>query len=100
MGAYGQTGSGKTYSILGKKSDAGLLSLSLQHLIAHPNVAYVEISAIETFGHHIQKIRLFDLADASNKIQEWDKKKPMKSRELTRTYLLYCNCSSDTFPRR
>ena len=79
--AYGQTGSGKTYSILGKinKSVKGLLTLSLEHLLKQPNVSYLEISAVETFGHHIQKIRLFDLADQDNQIEQWDKKKPMKS---------------------
>jgi len=30
---------------------------------------------VETFGHHIQKIRLFDLGDTNNQIPEWDKKK-------------------------
>ena len=90
--AYGQTGSGKTYSVLGKihpnnnnhyhhnhENVKGLLTLSLEHLIKQPNVSYLEISAVETFGHHIQKIRLFDLGDKNNQIQQWDKKQPMKS---------------------
>jgi len=83
--AYGQTGSGKTYSILGKvhqhnknksniKSVKGLLTLSLEYLLKQPNVSYLEISAVETFGHHIQKIRLFDLGDINNSIEQWDKK--------------------------
>ena len=79
--AYGQTGSGKTYSILGKinKSVKGLLTLSLENLIDQPNVSYLELSAVETFGHHIQKIRLFDLGDAANQIEHWDRRVPLKS---------------------
>ena len=85
---YGQTGSGKTYSILGKvnqhnksytNSVKGLLTLSLEYLLKQPNVSYLELSAVETFGHHIQKIRIFDLGDINNSIDQWDKKQPMKS---------------------
>ena len=85
---YGQTGSGKTYSILGKvnqhnksntKSVKGLLTLSLEYLLKQPNVSHVELSTVETFGHHIQKIRLFDLGDTNNSNEKWDKKQPMKS---------------------
>eukprot|EP01084_Bolivina_argentea_P028360 52719_1 len=90
--AYGQTGSGKTYSILGKINQSlhqnnsiqheevkGLLTLSLEYLLCEPNVKSLQLSAIETFGHHIQKIRSFDLADNINEIESWDKKQPMKS---------------------
>jgi len=78
--AYGQTGSGKTYSVLGKmkKSVKGLLTLSLEHLLSAEAVSSVELSAVETFGHHIQKIRLFDLGDSANQIEQWDHRVAMR----------------------
>jgi len=89
---YGQTGSGKTFSVLGKidrfhqnHNVKGLLTLSLEHLMQQANVAYIELSAIETFGHHIQKIRLFDLGDPQNQVQEWDKKEAMKTSQRVKS---------------
>lgn len=79
--AYGQTGSGKTYSVLGKyinehESVDGLLQLSLQYLLQSPKVKKVLISAVETFGHHLSKVKLYDLADVHNlENEEWKKKR-------------------------
>lgn len=47
--AYGQTGSGKTYTILGDKSDPGIIKLSLSDLFGQ-DVDEVTISYIEIYN--------------------------------------------------
>ena len=73
--AYGQTGSGKTYSVLGKrhsivsskkkdstkKNVAGVLALSVKYLLKQECVTKLQISAVETYGFHVQKVQLYDL---------------------------------------
>merc|ERR1719433_2137530 len=48
--------------------------MTLQYFLKQPG-AGVEISALEAFGHHVNKISLYDLFSEEASPQEWEKKK-------------------------
>merc|ERR1719433_2437663 len=48
--------------------------MTLQYFLKQPG-AEVEISALEAFGHHVNKISLYDLFSEEASPQEWEKKK-------------------------
>jgi len=73
--AYGQTGSGKTFTLLGKPKIkiVGMLTRTLLWLRNHTDITKLEVSGVEAFGHHVAKIKIYDLYEKKNK-GEWIKK--------------------------
>jgi len=91
--AYGQTGSGKTYTLVGKpKIDViGMLPRTLIYLRNRPEVSDLEIMAIEAFGRHVTKIRIYDLYDEANQ-RTWPEKQGktmMDPKAVTRKKIRY-----------
>jgi len=80
--AYGQTGSGKTYTLLGKPKIqvVGMLTRTLLWLRNHTEITKLEISGVEAFGHHVAKIKIYDLFDEKNK-GEWTQKQGRTMRD-------------------
>jgi len=86
--AYGQTGSGKTYTMCGKPFTKngkdligmekmkviGMISRSLQAFLDHPQVTEVRLKAIEVYGSHPSKIKLYDLFHEKNQNPSWNEK--------------------------
>jgi len=86
--AYGQTGSGKTYTMCGKPFTkngndligmdkmkvVGMISRSLQAFLDHPQVTEVRLKAIEVYGSHPSKIKLYDLFHEKNQNPSWNEK--------------------------
>jgi hypothetical protein len=94
--AYGQTGSGKTYTLVGKpKLDVvGMLPRTLIYLRSCPEVTELEIMAVEAFGRHVTKIRIYDLFDEVNQ-RTWPEKQGksmMDPRAVTKRVI---RCKSD-----
>eukprot|EP01084_Bolivina_argentea_P297998 513460_1 len=81
---YGQTGSGKTYSIVGNTTlkIKGILQLTLSYICKQNQVTKVELSAIESFGHHPVKTRFFDLFAPENQITDWQLKTPLTTMDI------------------
>jgi len=75
MIAYGQTGSGKTHSLLGKpkRNVLGILPMVLEYFLNCENVK-VTLGAVEAFGHHVNKIELFDLFNENSQSKCWSEK--------------------------
>jgi len=91
--AYGQTGSGKTYTLVGKpKIDVvGMLPKILVYLRNRPEVTDLEIMAVEAFGRHVTKIRIYDLFDEANQ-RTWPEKQGktmMDPKAVTRKMIRY-----------
>lgn len=61
--AYGQTGSGKTYTMLGTKSDPGIIKLSLTDIF-RVGVDEVSVSYIEIYNE-----RIYDLVDPKKSVK-------------------------------
>jgi len=72
--AYGQTGSGKTHSLLGKpkRNILGILPMVMEFFLKK-NVT-VTLGAVEAFGHHVNKIELFDLYNELTWTRNWGEK--------------------------
>jgi len=76
---YGQTGSGKSFSMLGLKnhsldsSDEGLMPAALRMLAERG--AKMQLSAVEAYGIHQQKVPLFDLLQKEKLHKSWQKEK-------------------------
>merc|ERR1712060_160293 len=72
--AYGQTGSGKTHSLLGKpkRKVLGILPMVMEFFLKK-NVT-VTLGAVEAFGHHVNKIELFDLFNENSQSRSWGEK--------------------------
>jgi len=72
--AYGQTGSGKTHSLLGKpKRDVmGILPMVMGFFLKKD--VTVTLGAVEAFGHHVNKIELFDLFNENSQTRNWGEK--------------------------
>jgi len=73
--AYGQTGSGKTHSLLGKpkRNVLGILPMVMEYFLECENTT-VTLAAIEAFGHHVNKIELFDLFNENSGSKSWAEK--------------------------
>jgi len=79
--AYGQTGSGKTHSLLGKpkRKVVGILPMVLEYFLERAKdkdapPTKVQISALEAFGHHVNRIEIYDLFDKKNHTKNWGDK--------------------------
>jgi len=73
--AYGQTGSGKTHSLLGKpkRGVLGILPMVMEFFLKCENVK-VTLGAVEAFGHHVNKIELYDLFNENSQSRNWSEK--------------------------
>jgi len=72
--AYGQTGSGKTHSLLGKpkRNVMGILPMVMGFFLEKD--VTVTLGAVEAFGHHVNKIELFDLFNDNCQSRSWGEK--------------------------
>jgi len=84
--AYGQTGSGKTHSLLGKpkRNVLGILPMVMEYFLKCENVT-VTLAAVEAFGHHVNKIELYDLFNENSQSKSWAEKWSKTSLEERET---------------
>jgi len=84
--AYGQTGSGKTHSLLGKpkRKVLGILPMVMDYFLKCDNVK-VTLGAVEAFGHHVNKIELYDLFNENSQSKCWGEKWSKTSLEERET---------------
>jgi len=84
--AYGQTGSGKTHSLLGKpkRNVLGILPMVMDYFLKCENVK-VTLGAVEAFGHHVNKIELYDLFNENSQSKCWAEKWSKTSLEERET---------------
>jgi len=78
--AYGQTGSGKTHSLLGKpkRNVLGILPMVIEFFMKCPNTT-VTLGAVEAFGHHVNRIELYDLFNENCQSRDWSEKQSKTS---------------------
>lgn len=84
--AYGQTGSGKTHSLLGKpkRNVLGILPMVMEYFLKCENVQ-ITLAAVEAFGHHVNKIELYDLFNENSQSKSWAEKWSKTSLEEQET---------------